>query len=84
MPPRRNKEKFKQLAEFERGEDHRPSRRRIFQSRNRSSCAAEQFHSDTSLEAVDRQAPNNSKNWQWMKEGNVSARRSTSAPHGDE
>ncbi|GFX32104.1 uncharacterized protein TNCV_4099531 [Trichonephila clavipes] len=29
-----------------------------------SSCAAEQFHGDTSLEAVDRRAPNNSKNWQ--------------------
>ncbi|GFS88555.1 hypothetical protein TNCV_1461741 [Trichonephila clavipes] len=34
----------------------------------RSSCAAEQFHSDASLKAVDRQAPNNSKNWQWMTE----------------
>ncbi|GFY15442.1 transposable element Tcb1 transposase [Trichonephila clavipes] len=25
----------------------------------------EQFHSDASLEAVDQQAPNNLKNWQW-------------------
>ncbi|GFU87451.1 uncharacterized protein TNCV_2445851 [Trichonephila clavipes] len=64
MPPRRNKEKFHQDTEFKREEDYRPSRRRIFLSRNRSSCAAEQFHSDTSLEAVDRRAPNNSKNWQ--------------------
>ncbi|GFU96408.1 transposable element Tcb2 transposase [Trichonephila clavipes] len=45
------------------------SRRRIFLSRNRSSCVAEQFHSDASLEAVDRPAPNNSKNWQWTTEG---------------
>ncbi|GFU33565.1 RNA-directed DNA polymerase from mobile element jockey [Trichonephila clavipes] len=30
-----------------------------------NSSAAEQFHSDASLEAVDRRAPNNSKNWQW-------------------
>ncbi|GFW94979.1 uncharacterized protein TNCV_1464771 [Trichonephila clavipes] len=29
---------------------------------------AEQFHSDASLEAVDRPAPNNSKNWQWTME----------------
>ncbi|GFW61817.1 transposable element Tcb2 transposase [Trichonephila clavipes] len=42
-------------------EDNRPSRRRIFLSRNRSSCAAEQFHSDASYKAVDRRAPNNSK-----------------------
>ncbi|GFW92256.1 uncharacterized protein TNCV_3541421 [Trichonephila clavipes] len=34
---------------------------RIFLSRNISSCAAEQFHSDASLEAVGQQAPNNSK-----------------------
>ncbi|GFX90719.1 hypothetical protein TNCV_3195371 [Trichonephila clavipes] len=47
------------------GEDYRPSRRWIFLSRNRSSCAAEQFYSDASLEAVDLRAPNNSKNWKW-------------------
>ncbi|GFV83303.1 uncharacterized protein TNCV_1900291 [Trichonephila clavipes] len=46
-----------------------------------SSWVAEQFHSDSSLEAVDRRAPNNSKNWQWTTEGDVSARRSTPAPH---
>ncbi|GFU17090.1 hypothetical protein TNCV_1853501 [Trichonephila clavipes] len=40
--------------------------------------------SDASLEAVDRRAPNNSKNWQWMTEGDVSTRRSTPAPHGGE
>ncbi|GFU63136.1 hypothetical protein TNCV_3150561 [Trichonephila clavipes] len=50
-----------------------PSKRRIFLSRNRSSCSAEQFHSDTSLETVDRRAPNNSKKWQWTMEGDVSA-----------
>ncbi|GFU57540.1 hypothetical protein TNCV_3637031 [Trichonephila clavipes] len=49
-----------------------------------SSCAAEQFHSDASLELVDRRAPNNSKNWQWTMEGNVSTRRSTHAPHDSE
>ncbi|GFW27991.1 hypothetical protein TNCV_768711 [Trichonephila clavipes] len=31
------------------------------------------------MEAVDRRVPKNSKNWQWMTEGNVSARRSTPA-----
>ncbi|GFV48890.1 transposable element Tcb2 transposase [Trichonephila clavipes] len=30
-----------------------------------SSCAAVQFHSDASLEAVDRRRQNNSKNLQW-------------------
>ncbi|GFW57737.1 hypothetical protein TNCV_2926561 [Trichonephila clavipes] len=49
-----------------------------------SSCAAEQFHSDASLEAVERRAPNNSENWQWMTEDDVSARRLTPAPHGGE
>ncbi|GFT66895.1 mariner Mos1 transposase [Trichonephila clavipes] len=65
-------------------EDYRPSRRRVGLSRNRSSCRAEQFHSDASLEAVDPRAPNNSKNWLWMMEGDVSPRRSTPAPHGGE
>ncbi|GFX95162.1 hypothetical protein TNCV_4921051 [Trichonephila clavipes] len=32
------------------------------------SCAAEQFHSDASLEAVDRRAPNYSKNLLWTTE----------------
>ncbi|GFX71760.1 hypothetical protein TNCV_4132061 [Trichonephila clavipes] len=59
MPPRRNKTKFQQLMEFERG--WVISLREG--ARNRSSYAAEQFHSDASLEAVDRRAPNNSKNW---------------------
>ncbi|GFX91887.1 hypothetical protein TNCV_3577171 [Trichonephila clavipes] len=35
----------------------------------RSSLSAEQFHIDTSLEAVEQRAPNNSKNWQWTMEG---------------
>ncbi|GFX38757.1 transposable element Tc1 transposase [Trichonephila clavipes] len=39
-----------------------------FLSCNRSSCAAEQFHSDMSFEAVNQRAPNNSKKWQWMTE----------------
>ncbi|GFV51932.1 uncharacterized protein TNCV_1322851 [Trichonephila clavipes] len=33
---------------------------------------------------MDLRAPSNSKNWQWTTEGNVSARRSTPTPHGDE
>ncbi|PRD31572.1 UNVERIFIED_CONTAM: hypothetical protein NCL1_23156 [Trichonephila clavipes] len=44
----------------------------------------EQFHRDSSLEAVDQRAPNNSKNWEWMREGDVSAQRSTPALHGGE
>ncbi|GFS58582.1 NACHT and WD repeat domain-containing protein 2 [Trichonephila clavipes] len=39
-----------------------------FLSRIRSSWVAKQFHSDASLEAVDRRAQNNSKNWQWTTE----------------
>ena len=62
-------------------EDYRPSKRRVFLLHSSSSCAAEQFHSDESLEAMDRRAP---KNWQWMTEGDVSVRRSTLAPHGVE
>ncbi|GFW30567.1 transposable element Tc1 transposase [Trichonephila clavipes] len=63
MPPRRNKEEFQKLTEFEW--------RRIFLWSNRSPCAAEHFHSDASFE---RRAPNNSKNWQWTTEGAVSRR----------
>ncbi|GFT81510.1 uncharacterized protein TNCV_3673611 [Trichonephila clavipes] len=40
----------------------------FFLLRNRSSCAAEEFHSDVHLEAVDRRAPKNPKNWQWTTE----------------
>ncbi|GFW63061.1 transposable element Tcb1 transposase [Trichonephila clavipes] len=40
----------------------------IFLSRNRSSCVVEQFHSDASLEAVDRKASHNSKYRQWTTE----------------
>ncbi|PRD23958.1 UNVERIFIED_CONTAM: hypothetical protein NCL1_45018 [Trichonephila clavipes] len=36
------------------GEEYRPSRKRIFLTRNRSSCAEKHFHSEASLEAVDR------------------------------
>ncbi|GFU65398.1 hypothetical protein TNCV_1492391 [Trichonephila clavipes] len=35
------------------------------------------FHSDPSLEAVDRRTPNNSKTRSGRREGDVSARRST-------
>ncbi|PRD22380.1 UNVERIFIED_CONTAM: tc1a [Trichonephila clavipes] len=35
------------------------------------------------LEAVDRRAPSNSKNWQWTTEDDISARRPTPASHGD-
>ncbi|GFS79990.1 hypothetical protein TNCV_751151 [Trichonephila clavipes] len=50
--------------------------------RNRSLNLAEQFHSDASLETVDRRAPNNSKNWHWTAGGGVRMWRSTRAPHG--
>ncbi|GFS98625.1 NACHT and WD repeat domain-containing protein 2 [Trichonephila clavipes] len=43
-----------------------------------------QFHSDASLKAVDRRAPNNPKNLRWRTEGDISSRRSTSASCGDE
>ncbi|GFW81323.1 uncharacterized protein TNCV_376711 [Trichonephila clavipes] len=33
------------------------------------------------LEAVDRRAPNNLKNWQWKVGGDVNRRRSTPVPH---
>ncbi|GFU96837.1 hypothetical protein TNCV_5093111 [Trichonephila clavipes] len=46
------------------------------------SCAAEQFHSEVNLEALNRRAPKNSKKWQRRTEGDVSERRSTPAPHG--
>ncbi|GFV17405.1 hypothetical protein TNCV_2901171 [Trichonephila clavipes] len=45
--------------------------RKNFLLRYRSSCLAEQFHSDASLEAVDRRVPINSKNWSWMTEGSL-------------
>ncbi|GFV94321.1 hypothetical protein TNCV_2267751 [Trichonephila clavipes] len=64
------------------GENYRPLIRRTFLSRNRSSYTAEQFHRDASQEVVDRRAPNNSKKWQWMTEGDVSVQPSTPAPHG--
>ncbi|GFV37652.1 transposable element Tcb2 transposase [Trichonephila clavipes] len=64
------------------GEDYQPSRRRIFLSRKRWFYAAEQLHSDVCWKAVDQRAPNNSKNWQWLPERDVSARRSTPGPHG--
>ena len=42
-------------------ESHWHSRRKIFLSRNISSCAAEQFIGDASLEPVNRRVLNNSK-----------------------
>ncbi|GFX42853.1 uncharacterized protein TNCV_5072171 [Trichonephila clavipes] len=44
----------------------------IFLSRNKSSCAAEQVHSEAGLEAVDRRAPNNSETLKWTMEADVS------------
>ena len=66
------------------GQEDRPSRRRICLSRNSSSCAVEQFHSEVCLEAVDRRASNSSKTWHWTTEGGVTARRSTPSPHDGE
>ena len=62
-------------------EDYQLSRRRIFLLCKSSSCAAEQFHSDVSLEAVEWRVPNNLKNWQWTREGDVSRWLLTPAPH---
>ena len=75
------KEKFQQLTEFERERIIDLGVGGIFLSQNSSSCAAEQIHSDASLEAVDRWSPNKLKKWQWTMEGHVSAQLSTSAPH---
>ncbi|GFT29050.1 transposable element Tc1 transposase [Trichonephila clavipes] len=68
MSPRRTKEKFKQLTEFEQG--------RIIGLREGGfSCHAigfrvqwNSFTVNASLAAMDRRAPNNSKNWQWTTE----------------
>ena len=57
MPPRRKGEKFQQLTEFGQWSIIGP-REGVFSYR---AVAAEQFHSNESLEAVDRRAPNNSK-----------------------
>ena len=51
-----------------KGEYYWSSKRRTFLSRNSSSYAWEQFHSDWSLEEVDQRAPNNSKKWQCTTE----------------
>ncbi|GFV40265.1 hypothetical protein TNCV_1444181 [Trichonephila clavipes] len=67
MPPRPNKVKTQQHKEFERG-GLSAFRKVIFLSLNTNQCAAEQFHSVVSLEAVNRRAPNNLKNWQWTTE----------------
>ena len=84
MPQWRKTEQFQQLLELERVRIIKPLRRKIFLSRNSSSCAAEQIHSDASLEAVYRREPNNLKNWQWTTEGYVSAWRWTPALQGGE
>ncbi|GFU91167.1 uncharacterized protein TNCV_4924971 [Trichonephila clavipes] len=83
MHPRQNKEKFQQLTKFERDKIICLREGGIFLSRNRSSCAVEQFHSDASLEALDRREPNNWKNWQWTTEGDVSPQRLIPASYGD-
>ena len=66
------------------GEEYWLSKKRIFLSRNRNSCAAEGFHRDTTLEDVDQRVLNNSKNRQWTTVGDVSARRWTPASHNSE
>ena len=53
------------------GQDYRPSKSRIFLSRNSSSCATEQFHSDVSLETVDRRVPYTLKKYQWTMESDA-------------
>ncbi|GFT63383.1 uncharacterized protein TNCV_3696381 [Trichonephila clavipes] len=48
------------------------------------SCAAEHFHRDASLEAVDNRAANNSKNWQWTTKDDARTGRLTPASHDGE
>ncbi|GFV04498.1 transposable element Tcb2 transposase [Trichonephila clavipes] len=74
MPPRRNNRSSNHLRSLN-GVDYRPSRTRIFLSRNRSSCAEEQFHSGASLKAVDRRAPKN--------QNSGSGRRKVTSAHDD-
>ncbi|GFX08766.1 hypothetical protein TNCV_4227861 [Trichonephila clavipes] len=85
MPPRRNKEKFQQLMEFEReriiglregGFSYRATRARVKRNSSTVMRVWKQW--------TDEQALNNLKNWQWKTGGDVNARRSTPAPHGGE
>ncbi|GFX48241.1 transposable element Tcb1 transposase [Trichonephila clavipes] len=73
MPPRRNKEKFQQLLRSLNVGGLSVLEKEGFPVRYRSSCAAEQFHSDVNLKAADRQAPNNSKHCQYKTESDVRA-----------
>ncbi|GFT49677.1 hypothetical protein TNCV_3368131 [Trichonephila clavipes] len=59
MPPRRNKEKFQQLTEFERRSNFGFREGGFFLSRNGSSCVAEQIYIDASSEAVDQRTIEN-------------------------
>ncbi|GFY15649.1 hypothetical protein TNCV_1282971 [Trichonephila clavipes] len=69
MPPRQNKEKFQELLEFEWGRII-GIREGVFYYRAIGArvqllfVCSSQFHSDASLKAMDRRAPNNSRNWQ--------------------
>ncbi|GFW91769.1 hypothetical protein TNCV_3400291 [Trichonephila clavipes] len=72
MPPRRNKEKFQQLTEFARmiiinlreGFSYRTTEARV----QRNSSTVMQIWKQWTYEHR-----NNSKNWQWTMEGDVSA-----------
>ncbi|GFT74079.1 uncharacterized protein TNCV_3708011 [Trichonephila clavipes] len=84
MPPRRNKEKFQQLTEFERG--------RIIGLREggfsyNALGARVQRKSSTVMrvwkEWTDERTEH-FENWQWTTEGDVSARRLTPVLHGSE
>ncbi|GFV50780.1 hypothetical protein TNCV_2214411 [Trichonephila clavipes] len=82
MPLRGIRRNFNRLRCLN-GEDYRHGEGG-FLIAQRSSCASEQLHSDANLEAVDRRSTKNSKNGQWMTEGDVSVRRSTPTPQGGE
>ncbi|GFV19867.1 hypothetical protein TNCV_480931 [Trichonephila clavipes] len=68
MPPRRNQKKFQQLMVFERG------RLSVFEKEYLTITigARVQRISSTVTRIWSRRAPNNSKNWQWLKEGYTS------------
>ncbi|GFV38887.1 uncharacterized protein TNCV_192551 [Trichonephila clavipes] len=62
MPPLRNRVKFQQLKEFERSRIIGLRKREFLLSRNSSLSAAELFQNDASMKAMDRRAPDNTKN----------------------
>ncbi|GFX17109.1 uncharacterized protein TNCV_4266351 [Trichonephila clavipes] len=78
MHPRRNKEKFQQLTEFERGKNI--GLREGFSYHAIGACV--QRNSSIVMRVLKQwTGEHRTKNWQWTTEGGVSARRSTPATH---